>query len=384
MPLENRWLLLAMAWGVSLNLRGNSIAVSPILPLIKTDFGLSYAKAGLLFTVPTVTMALFGLLGGWLADTLGMKRTITLGLVCLLAGSALRVTAPGFISLVLWTALLGVGMGISGPGLTRMIKDRFPDMPGTATGINTSGLITGASLGAWLTVPYLLEWSGSWRGTFLVWSGLALLTLLGWAVVAPSGGGPGGGAPQLHMIWRDKTVWKLNIIFLAHNLVFYCLASWIPTYYHELGMTLDVGALLLTLFMIMGLPSSLAVPYLSDRFGGRRSSILLAGLILMPTLLGMTFFPLAAPWVYVVLMGLGSGAVFALSFALPLDYVEPRNVGGAAGANLLVGYGGAFLGPLLMGLVHDLTSSFTAGWLLVLAILGVVVTTTAALPRKPA
>ncbi|MFQ5691657.1 MAG: CynX/NimT family MFS transporter [Nitrospinota bacterium] len=382
MATQNRWFLLAVAWCVALNLRGISLAVSPILPLIKADLGLSYAEAGFLFGVPTVSMAVFGLPGGRLADTFGMKRTLTLGLSVILAGSALRAPAGGFLSLVVWMAVLGAGMGISGPGLTRMVKDRFPDLPGTATGIYTSGLVTGATLGAWLTVPYLLRWAGSWRGTFLLWSAVTLVTLAAWWLLVPAGAAPGGRAPRLSGIWRDRTVWKLNVIFLSQSLLFYSLSAWMPTYYHELGLTLEEGTRLLSVLFITNLPSSLAVPYFSDRFGGRRASILVSGVVLLPAMLGMIFFPLAAPWTLAVVIGLCMGGVFALTFALPLDYVEPGKVGSVAGANLLVGYGGTFLGPLLMGLVHDLTASFRAGWLVVVVILLVLLATAASLPKR--
>ncbi len=374
---------MAIAWCVALNIRASAISVSPILPLIKTDLGLSYAEAGFFFAVPTFFMALFGMPGGWLADTVGMKRTITLGMVVLFAGSALRTAATGFLSLTVWMAVLGAGMGIATPGLTRMVRDRFSDMPGTATGINTSGLIAGGTLASLLTVPYLLRWSGSWRGTFLVWGGVALVTLLGWVILAPPGDPSSGERHrQLLGIWRDKTVWKLNIIFLAQGLIFYSLSSWIPTYYHEMGLSLKEGSLLLFIFIIGSLPSSLAVPYLSDRIGGRKASLLVSGLFLLPALLGMIFFPLAAPRTYAVVMGLTMGGIFALTFVLPLDYVEASKVGSVAGANLLVGYGGGFLGPLVIGWVHDLTSSFTAGWL---GIAGVVVSLMAmasSLPRR--
>ena len=128
----------------------------PLLPFIKADLALSYAETGFLFAVPTVMMALFGLPGGLLADTIGMKKTITFGLILLLAGSALRATTSGFIGLAIWTGLFGAGMGIANPGLTRMVRDRFPDLPGTATGIFTSGFIVGATAGSWLTYPYLM------------------------------------------------------------------------------------------------------------------------------------------------------------------------------------------------------------------------------------
>lgn len=359
MASRNRWVLLAIAWCVALNLRGISLSVSPLLPFIKNDLGLTYVEAGLLFSTPTILMAVFGFPGGWLADTIGMKRTLTLGLVLILAGAALRAAAPGFRMLLLWTALLGAGMGISGPCLTRMVKDRFADLPGTATGIYTTGIIMGATLATWLTYPFLLGWTGSWKGTFLVWSAVALFGLLGWVLLAPSGDGAGGGGPKIAGIWRDRTVWKLNIIFLAQGFVFYSLSSWIPTYYHELGLTLKTSTRILAVFIFLNLPSSLIIPYVSDKTGGTKTSLIVSGAILLPAVFGMIFFPLALTWFYPILMGVAMGGIFALSFALPLKYVEPRLVGSVAGANLLVGYGGTFAGPIVIGWVHDLTGEFT-------------------------
>ena len=371
---QNRWILLSVAWFVAINLRAGSIAVSPILPLIKADLALSYAQTGLLFAVPTLLMAVFGLPGGMLADSLG--------LTLILAGTALRAATSGFLALTIWTAVLGAGMGIANPGLTRMVKNRFSDMPGTATGIFTSGFITGATAASWLTIPYLLSWTGSWRGTFIVWSGFALLALLAWQILAKEDKTSGGGRPDLSGIWRDKTVWKLNIIFLSMNLSFYAIASWIPTYYQELGKSLEYGALILTTFLITGLPSSLVVPYLTDRISGKKWGLIISCLTFLPTIFVLMFFPLAAPFALAAVMGITSTGIFALSFVLPLYYVDASKVGSVAGMNLLVGYGGSFIGPFTLGLVHDLTGSFVAGWLIVVAILAVLMAVAWSLPKK--
>ncbi len=382
---RNRWWLMGMAWFVALNLRAAPISVSPILPLIRSDLGLSYAQAGFLFALPILMMGVFGVVGGRLADTVGIKGTISLGLAAILVGGALRTTASGYLLLAIWTMMLGAGIGIASPGLTRMVKDRFSDLPGTATGIYTNGLAVGAIIGPWLTVPYLLEWSGAWRGTFLVWSGVALLALLGWVGVAPSGGSPAGARPPaLSGIWRDPTVWKLNLILLSQNLVFYSLASWIPTYYRDLGFTLERGTLVLTVFLLANLLGSLLLPYFSDRMGGRRSNIIGAGAVLLLTLIGFAFYPLAVPWVYMLVFGVSIGGLLGLIFALPLDYVRAERVGSVAGANFLVGYGGAFLGPLVMGWIHDVTASFTAGWIVLVPVVSALIGLAASLPRKPA
>ena len=94
------------------------------------------------------------------------------------------------------------------------------------------------------------------------------------------------------------------------------------------------------------------------------------------------FFPLAAPFALAAVMGITSTGIFALSFVLPLYYVDASKVGSVAGMNLLVGYGGSFIGPFTLGLVHDLTGSFVAGWLIVVAILAVLMAVAWSLPKK--
>ena len=382
MATRNRWILLGIAWFVALNLRGNAISVSPLLPFIQDDLGLTYAQAGFLFSVPTMMMSVFGFPGGWLADTFGMRRTITLGLVLIVTGCFLRVTASGFLFLVLWTAVLGAGMGITGPGLTRLVKDDFPDLPGTATGIYTTGIVAGATMGSFLTFPYLVDLTGSWKGTFLIWGALALVVLLGWVLLAPIGEGGFGERPKVAGIWLDKTVWKLNIIFLAQGFTFYSLTSWLPTYYHELGLPLKTGTGLLTVFILLNLPSSLIIPFISDRVGGTKTSLMVSCLVLLPGMAAILFWPLAMPWLVVFFMGLAMGGIFALSFALPLEYVHPTRVGSVAGANLLVGYAGTFIGPVIIGYVHDVTSSFRAGWMVVLVVIVLLFLTAWSLPKK--
>ena len=81
-------------------------------------------------------------------------------------------------------------------------------------------------------------------------------------------------------------------------------------------------------------------------------------------------------------MGLSIGGTLALTFIFPLDYVDPAKIGSAAGANLLVGYGGSFPGPFPIGLIHDLTSGFPAGRFFVAAVIVTIMTTASTLPAR--
>jgi len=129
---------------------------------------------------------------------------------------------------------------------------------------------------------------------------------------------------------------------------------------------------MLALYAIIGLPTSLIVPLLVARV--RRPfpiaisftamfAVGYAGLLLAPAI--------SAPF-WVIMAGLGQGTY---SFALLMINKRTRTTAGSgalSGFSQGVGYSLACLGPLLFGLLHDLSSSWIpsfgllSGWLLAL------------------
>jgi CP family cyanate transporter-like MFS transporter len=86
-------------------------------------------------------------------------------------------------------------------------------------------------------------------------------------------------------------------------------------------------------------------------------------------ILGLLLAPTAAPIVWAVLYGLGTGAAFPLAMTLVL--VRARDVaqtGRLSAAAQSVGYLVAATGPLAVGLLHDATDGWTAGLALLLAV----------------
>ena len=74
--------------------------------------------------------------------------------------------------------------------------------------------------------------------------------------------------------------------------------------------------------------------------------------------------------------------IFGLTLVLPTDYAPPARTGVAAGMMLMIGYLGSATGPLIGGVVRDLTGSFS-GALLVLPVISVTLVAGALiLPRR--
>jgi CP family cyanate transporter-like MFS transporter len=86
--------------------------------------------------------------------------------------------------------------------------------------------------------------------------------------------------------------------------------------------------------------------------------------------LGLILAPDAAPVLWSVLYGLGTGAAFPLAMTLVL--VRSRDVaqtGRLSAASQSLGYLLAASGPLAVGLLHEATDGWTAGLVLLLAVL---------------
>jgi CP family cyanate transporter-like MFS transporter len=85
-------------------------------------------------------------------------------------------------------------------------------------------------------------------------------------------------------------------------------------------------------------------------------------------LLGVVLLP-SAGWLWAVLLGMSIGPLFPLTMTLPLDAAErPAEVAALAGMMLGLGYTLSSSGPLLLGVVRDLSGGFNAVlWVLVAA-----------------
>jgi CP family cyanate transporter-like MFS transporter len=87
-----------------------------------------------------------------------------------------------------------------------------------------------------------------------------------------------------------------------------------------------------------------------------------AALLVLIGVLGLLVSPLADPWrwLWPALAGAGVSGAFAMALVLPADVAPPGRTGAAAGMVLGVGYAAAALGPVIAGVVRDVTGSFDA------------------------
>jgi CP family cyanate transporter-like MFS transporter len=387
--------VLALTWLAAFNLRSGFIGIGPALPALTVDLGLSFAQASFLVAVPTLMMGLMAVPGGGLVDRLGPSRVIAAGLALVAIGGGLRAVAPGFALLLVLTFLFGAGIGLSQPSLPRLMRSRFPFRLGVATGIYASGLISGSIIAASLTGPILdrIGEPAAWRLPLMLWGVLAGISLVIWTVVmrpwraeprVAATPAPGGGVAAARWSpWRDSKAWISASLFATQGILYYLLVAWLPAIYGEAGTGATTAAGLFTVFNAATLPAILLFPSWSDRIHRRRPPSLTAASLVLMGVLGLVVLPLGDPWrwLWPALAGAGISGVFAMSLVLPADVAPPGRTGAAAGMVLAIGYAASALGPVIAGVVRDVTGSFDATLRLLPVIAGAMIVLAAIAPE---
>jgi CP family cyanate transporter-like MFS transporter len=295
-----------------------------------------------------------------------------------------------------------------------LVKKYFPDRLGLMMTLYTSAMALSTFVPPLIAVP--VADAAGWRFSITLWGVFALAGMLPWIVMLlrgrtaalpalPAGSaakaveqslpaadsstasasvsepapepmtGPIPTSPQTRSLFgrlaRIPLAWALAATFATSSTMAYVSFAWLPTVFIDIaGVDAATAGLLLSLFAAIGLPASLLVPVLVVRlqatrplvlFGSIGGAIGLAGLILAP-----------APGLLVLwtmLFGL-NGVLFPL--ALVLISIRARTPETAVVLSSFVqsvGYTLAAVFPVLFGVLHATSGSWTWSLLLLGAVL---------------
>jgi CP family cyanate transporter-like MFS transporter len=215
---------------------------------------------------------------------------------------------------------------------------------------------------------------GGWRPGLAIWAIPAAIALAVWApYLFRRQRGQGGSGDQVigaRALLRDRVAWSVTLFFAIQSAGFYATLAWLPSVFHSHGVSTARAGLLLSLSLFVGVIPALLVPSMAARARDQRPFVLGFVSLIAIGWLGVILAPTSAPYLWVVLLGLGQNAAFPL--ALTLIVLRGGTVRNTAALSTLVqtvGYLCAALGPLAIGAVHDITGSWTPALLILLALL---------------
>jgi MFS family permease len=346
------------------------VAYSASLGLLKHDWGLSSAQAGLIQSAwhAGYLVSLFTV--GFLADRYGAKRTfLAASIAACASGLAFSLFADGFVSALLLHGLAGLCSGGSyTPGLT-LVSERFPAVRrGRMMGYYLAAASLGYALSLWLS-SVLVVTSG-WRTALVACAlgPLAASLLAAWVlrdtrnVVHASG--YSNPVRALAEVWRNKPAMLAVWAYVFHSWELLGMWAWLPTY---LGVVLahggkggsgmaGLGIAFAALTYFISMAGSIGGGVLSDRWG-RTAVILLMSLSSLACSFTFGWLIAAPAWIVIAvaiaynLTAIGDSSIYSTALT---ELVPGHCLGAAWALRSVLGFGVGAISPWVFGLVLDL------------------------------
>ncbi|RIV38840.1 MFS transporter [Micromonospora radicis] len=360
------WLLvLAGMLLVALNLRAAMTSLGALLDEVRVGLALSGTMAGIVTTLPAVAFAGLGAVTPWLVRRLSPSRLLVLAMLALTVGQLLRVLTGSALVFLFTSALALAGIAVANILLPMLVKQHFPGRTGLVTGAYTMALTVGATAAAATAVPVSHAF-GSWRAGLGVWAGLAAVAVLPWlpaalrARPAPArtGRAAGGVARVRIRPARTRLGWAMAIYFGTQSLSAYAIMGWLAVLFREAGFRPQDAGLLLAGVTALGVPIALLMPTLAGRLGNLRPLVFALTAASTLAYLGLALAPRGGAVLWVVLLAFGQGAFPLILATIGL---RARTADGTVALSAFaqsMGYVIAALGPLLVGILHEVTG----GW----------------------
>ncbi len=412
------WVMVVVAVVVGTIIYGTRYSFAVFYPPILAEFGWSRASTALIFSINLMVYGLSALVAGTLTDRFGAKRVLSLGAIILATGNVVSGLAAAVWHLYFsFGMLMAIGNAAAGfVPTTALLSNWFVRKRGMAFAIYNT--CYGLCYLTPILSQYLLSQVG-WRHAFTLLGILVLILVLPLVAIlircSPQDMGlnPDGAATKvsdaqsqpsvpdealivdhrwvatpwtLARALRTRRLWMLFMWeFSFWGLFVAALIAHQVKFFEDIGYAPLFSASILGIYGIMYALGSL-LGSISDRIGREPTLTLGCLAAFLATVLLFFLRDASNPWmlyVYAVLLGIGTGMVAPTFSASIADIFHGRAFGSILGF-IMVGWGaGGFIGPWLVGYIHDVTGSYDLAFVLMLGFIafGAVAAWLAA-PRK--
>ena len=370
-----RWVMLALVWLLYCVFGVVSRSLAPLVTPIIEDLNISYSQMGIVLGSWPLTYIVISIIGGALIDRWGIRRSLFLGIAIIGLSAVLRYFANGFATLFLMVALFGLGGPMISIGSPKTVAVWFRGKArGTAVAVYGTGSRIGALIAYSMTNSVVMPLTGhSWRLSFVCYGLLAFATALLWWFLArdvkttgPTGATDGDGIAGVFT--RLISIRNIRLILIIGFLSFsvsHGFNDWLPKILETGGLPPSTAGFAASLPHLVGMPLSLVIlrvtpPHLRGRIVALAAFALAISLSIAATTSGA---PLIAGLVFYGAAYVAHTPLLIL-FLMDLPEVGPKYMGSATGMYFCVAEIGGFVGPMIMGVLVDLTGNFLSGAIL--------------------
>ncbi|GAA3591439.1 MFS transporter [Klugiella xanthotipulae] len=362
---------------MSVNLRSAVASMSPVFVFINEDIPLNSAVKAVIGMMPPILFAVCGVLTPMLVRRTSLEVATIIALSIQVTGLLMRAVTPDTTWLIIGSACAMGGMGMGNVLLPPLIKRHFPQRIAVMTTVYVTLISVGTFVPAFLAVP--IASAAGWRVSMGIWCSLAAVVIIPWLVVAfqqrsqgirlgsPMAGEPEPGVAATDRpagrVWTSRVAWAVTVVFTLSSMNAYSMFSWLPVILQDsAGVSAAEAGSLMGLYAFMGLPAALLVPALASRLGSVSKLIYFAIACGLVGYAGLWVMPGTLTWLWVVIAGLGPTLFPIALLMINRRTRSHRTAVTLSGFAQSVGYTVAAIGPLGVGLLHDLTGGWGAGY----------------------
>lgn len=332
-------------------------SIAPMVSPVMREMNLSHTQFGFAFSMSMVSLIIFRLPWGLVADRKGYVAVMRVSLLLATIAAVLRAVAQDYAGLLVSQFMLGFGLAATLPGLSLMVKEWALGRPGLGTGTYIAGFAAGNASALGVT-PLVLSVM-HWREVFFVYAGFSGIVWLAWCLVGKSGGRVDFGVrlDNVRALVRDKHVWLLLCLLAASMGCYDTLANWMPRVLEMKHMNPALASLLPVGFFFAG-P---VVGFVADRLPSRRSLIALLGLLAIAAIAGVALGPVPLLVPSLVLAGFATTGCLVISLTVPVEHERLSPYAGTVvGLISSLGNVGPLAMPVLFGFLIDVTATYYA------------------------
>tara|TARA_R110000824_G_scaffold49344_2_gene138432 strand:- start:3901 stop:5082 length:1182 start_codon:yes stop_codon:yes gene_type:complete len=348
-----------LLWLAGVYLRIPILVAPPLAPFIGDELALSQTLTGALTTLPILMLAIGAMPGSLSISRIGPRNTLALAMFIMVIGSAGRGLAPDTITLILTSAVMGIGIAMMQPALPALLPRWLePKHLAFGSAIYMNGMLMGEFIGAGITLPVIMPLlDNSWRATMLVWSLPALLVAAALFLPKRDLARPSRKVAWLPD-WKNPLTLKLGLLLGVSGSLFFGVNAYLAALLEQRG-EFDNLTEALFWYNFAQVIASLLMLKMARYWVGKKAPLIIMLILSLLGTLGMLVFTGWWAIASATFMSLTAGVLLIMMVALPPLLVPSSETGRLSAGNFLVGYTVAFTVPMLGGLLSDWTGDVT-------------------------